>query len=303
MPFTLNADMVPYCTVALRGLDKSGWRMLSLDCEPEDIATRLAQQGLGGAGHRLVRHIYVPRGSDGNLGATRGWRAGWDEISGTDLWLPIDEPLPPSLGTPVPAPVTLTLGQILYGSIYFTVRLGAQQIELVVDDIEDSLILFARFVRILTQGGTPHAWLANSACAHFKAIDAGGGACRLQIRLIGYQREEMIDVITDKASLAAAFRGLARAIADHPCFAHMWLCHCCLPNEDYERVSDTAEADWKQGVGEGRYPDDWEAEQLFTAERITAGIPLSEELSQFAAKYRQMLRTLEIPPGWQDGAG
>ncbi len=303
MPITPHIEMVSYSIVALHEPDHSGWRMLVLDCDPEEVSTRLTEQGIGALPYRLVSHGNAPYGSGGNLGATRGWRAGWDEIKDTALWLPVDEPLPPLPGTPVPVSVKLTLGHILNGFINLTLSLGARRAELAFDDIEDSLILFTRFVQLLVRGGEPHAWLANSACAHFNATDAGAGVCQLQIRLIDDSQQEMIDVITDRDSLTEEFRGLARAIADHPYFAHMWLCHCVLPDDDYERVCDTAEVDWQRGVTAGHFPDVWDAEQRFTAERIVAEVPLSEELSQLAKNYHQMLHTLEIPPEWQGRAG
>jgi hypothetical protein len=94
------------------------------------------------------------------------------------------------------------------------------------------------------------------------------------------------------------FRALAGAIANHPNLGHHFVSHCCLPDAEYESVTAAAEAEWKRGVEGGRYPDDFDAEEEFTASRLAAGVSLPPECARLADQYRTMLRTLEIPGEW-----
>jgi hypothetical protein len=48
----------------------------------------------------------------------------------------------------------------------------------------------------------------------------------------------------------------------------------------------------------GRYPEDFDAEEEFTASRLVAGVSLPPECARLAEQYRTMLRTLEIPGEW-----
>jgi hypothetical protein len=107
----------------------------------------------------------------------------------------------------------------------------------------------------------------------------------------------LIDVLTDREKLVEQFRGLATAIGDHPNLGHHFLCHGALPEGEYERVYETAEREWQEGVQQGRFADDYDAENEFCASKL-AGVPLPADCARLTEQYRAMLRTLEIPQEW-----
>ena len=106
------------------------------------------------------------------------------------------------------------------------------------------------------------------------------------------------DILTDRAKLVQQFRNLVRSIADHPAFAHLFVCHACLPHDEYNRVGDAAELEWKEGVKSGILPDDFEAEEQFVAARIVAEVLLPEDCAREANEQQEMLRSLQIPMRW-----
>jgi hypothetical protein len=53
--------------------------------------------------------------------------------------------------------------------------------------------------------------------------------------------------------------------------------------------------EWRAGVKEGRFSDDFDAEREFCASRLVAGVPLPLDCAKLTDQHRTMLRSLEIP--------
>ena len=75
----------------------------------------------------------------------------------------------------------------------------------------------------------------------------------------------------------------------------MWLFHAGSDSEAYDYLSDEAERLWKEGVQAGRFPDDIDAEDDFTADYMADRMPLTASQYVFLERYQTMLRTLEFP--------
>jgi hypothetical protein len=281
---TRRPDQQPETVIAVRNHGGPGWQMLSLECSRQDLARRAAEIGLGDVEYRLVST----------------YNGGWHRDRETGAWFPIEEPLPGLPGTPVHAEVSLHLKSIAYGWIAFAVEAGGVTLDLAIDDLLDSLVLWVRFVQVLAAGGEPHANLANRVEALF-VVQNGPSAhlCRLSIESRDVEGEaQTIDVLTDRQKLLQEFCDLMTAIAEHPNFAHHFSSFAGLPDDEANRVDGAAELEWAEGVKEGRFPDDFDAQEEFAAARIAAEVVLPDDYAEFAEKERAMLRSLEIPDEW-----
>ncbi|WP_202306156.1 hypothetical protein [Mesorhizobium sp. L-8-10] len=281
---------------AVRNENAPGWQMLAWECEPEDLPRRLAASGLDKREHRLVGAAQVAVEFVRQLVVEKALKAGWHQDWSSETWFPMDQPLPRLPGIPVPADVSLSLRSIVYGWICIAVEAHGKRLDLQIDDIHDSLVTFVRFIQILAAGGEPHAALAERATAHFVVQDGPDPhLCRFYLEVRRNGEAEIIDAITDREALLRQFRSLSTAIANHPCFAHHYVCHCCLNDAEYERASDAADSEWQDGVKAGQFPDDWDAAQEFAAARIVAEVPLPEDCALLADEERMMLRALAVP--------
>jgi hypothetical protein len=297
-------EMVPQTTFAVRRSGETGWRLLSWDCEPDDLDRRLEEMGMTQLERRFVGTSHVRPGLEGYFTASHALRAGWQRDWDSDLWFPIDEALPRLPGEPTGVTeVYLSLRRIMFGGVFLTVRAGDRIGECYICDVEDSLVMLARFTKILADGGQPHAPLANRNKAHFIVQDLPDrpGMVRFYCKpyQVVFEQEILIDCVTRRADLTVQFRELTRAIANHPNLAHHWICHADLRSDAYGRVADAADAEWERGVLGGTHADDWNAQQDYCAARISAEVPLPDYGVQLAARYREMLRTLEIPDDWR----
>lgn len=276
--------------------------MVGLPYEPEDVEGHLA--GADVAERKLVG---VGRGHldrFDSLLTHLAARNGWQRSEVDDHWYPIEEPLPALPGSPAPADVRISLESILFGGINVALEINDARLDLNINDYDDELIFLARFVRTLAAGGEPHATLSDRTYSHFVVQNSPvPGMCRLYVNALPEAALErrVFDVLTDREKLVIQFRQLTTAIADHPWFAHLQICHCCLPEADYDRALDLAEAEWGAGVADGRWPDDIDAKEAFEAAKLVAEVSLPPECGRLAAKYRTMLRSLEIPEDLAEG--
>lgn len=276
----------------------------SLDCEQDELPSRIAGSALAGLERRVISSSHVLRGAAEYLLYGHALRTGWHRDRESDRWFPIEEPLPMLAGMPKRADLAVTLTSILYGSIDLAIEAGGSRIEVGIGNVDDSLVLLVRFIQILQAGGFPHAALADRASTHFVVQDGGGG--RIRRFILSARRDtgqQVIDVLVDADALLRQFMSLAAVIADHALFFHHYVCHVCLPTDEYDRVSEQAEADWQEGVASGEFVDDPDAEQLFVATRIAAHVPLPEECRRHAEREQAMLRSLEIPEEWLERHG
>lgn len=287
-------DLTPRTVVAVRDDPQSAWRMVRLACTLEDLSQCLAGQGLSDAEKRLVYTGHVPADRFDHI-PYWGLR-GWSRVDDSDRWLPVDEPLPINLPTSVEADLGLSLISIMSGYIVMSLEANGERAETVFDDVIDDLALFVRFVQVLAAGGQPHAALTDRAGSIFVVQNLPqSDLCQFHAMIFCSELPRLINIAIERRKLVQRFRMLADAIADHPNLAHHFICHICLPDQDYGRVDHLAQAEWERGVSEGRWPDDYDAEDAFVASRLTADLPLAPECEALASTYRAMLRTLEIP--------
>jgi hypothetical protein len=291
----------PLTAIAVRNSSGPGWRLVELDCELQDLSRRVAESQLDEQEYRLVGNGHAAPEYRERFLIDHARRGGWHQDRETGAWFPIEEPLSELLGTPVYVDVSLSLKSIMYGWITIVVGAGGKELTLWIDDIEDSLVLLVRFTQVLAADGAPHAALADRATAHFVVQDGPAThLCRFHIESYDEAagRTETIDVLTDRRELVRHFRNLAAAIADHPFFSHHFVCHCCLPDAEYDRVSDVAELEWAIGVHAGRFPDDFDVQEQFVAARIASEVTLPDGCAEVAREEQAMLRSLESPGDW-----
>ena len=292
---------LPQAILAVRDAAKSSWRMLALECELADLPEQIAKLGLAASEKRFVGASYVALDRWDSFIVEKALKRGWHQGAQGDAWFPVEEPLPLVAGSPVRAEVTLSLASIMRGCIDVTVKVNDERHPFYFDNTDDELTVFVRFVQVLASGGLPHAALADYANSHF-VVQAGPepGLCYLHMKISQNDGEHhlRIDVLTERTRLVEQFCSLAHAIADHLNFGHQFLFHGWLSGTDYDRVWEAAEAEWKRGVEEGLFPDDFDAEQEFAASRVVAEVALPPEWALEVDQYRTMLRTLEIPDEW-----
>ena len=273
--------------------------MVTLDCELKDLRRQVTKIGIDDLEYRLVGNWAVNTEYLERFLVDGACKGGWVKDREIGAWFPIEEPLPKLPGTPVCADVSLRLTSIMYGWIAITVEGGGKTLSLWIDDIKDSPVLLVRFVQVLAAGGEPHAALAGGARAHFIVQDGPDPLlCRLHIEGQSESEIETIDVLTDRNKLLHQFRSLTTTIADHPSFAHHFICHACLPDDEYDRVADAAALEWASGVKAGLFGDDVDAQEQFTTAKIVTEVPLPEDCAKLAKEERAMLRSLDIPREW-----
>jgi hypothetical protein len=196
----------------------------------------------------------------------------------------------------------LSLLTITWGSILVAIDVNGERKQIIFDDIDDNLVIFARFVELLADGGQPHAALADHASSHFVVRNRPElNLCELRMSLAQNDGQDhvLINVLTERHKLAEEFRRLAKAIAEHPNLGHHFLCHIDLSDNDYERVHTAAESEWYRKLKQAHLPDDSETESAFCASKLVAGIPLSSDQAELTGRYRIMLQNLEIPNDWR----
>lgn len=301
MPST--STLILQTVIAVRNAAGAGWQMVALPCSAEDIAEHIGEMANAGAEKRFVGTGEVAQDRWERSLANKALRRGWHQNAKGGAWFPIEEPLRSLPGSPLYADVKAYLDSIAFGTILIAIEVNGVRHDIGLDDLEDSLELLVRFIQVLASGGQPHAVLADYGCASMIIQDGPEPhLCRLYLANQHPIRNYVIDVMTDRATLLSQFRDLAQSIADHPNFAHHFVCHCCLPDGEYDRVSEAAEAEWARGVREGRFADDpvasdadIDAGDAFVASQLSEKVTLPEDCARLAEQHCAMLRSLEIP--------
>lgn len=292
----------PITVVAVRHSDRPGWRLIPLECELDLLPHLLTKFGLDSVEFRLVGNGRTGRGLEERFAVRSALSGSWDWDKEADGWFPLDEPLPSLLpGEAVATAVVLSLKSVLSGCIEIVVEAGGKSLTMWLDDVHDSPVSLVRFIQILEAGGQPHASLADGSGRFVVQNSPNPNQYRFYVEG-QIDRDEFtkasFDILTERAKLVQQFRKLARSIADHPAFPHLFVCHACLPHDEYDRVGDAAELEWKEGVKSGQLPDDFDAEEQFVAARIVAEVPLPEDCAREANEQQEMLRSLQIPIRW-----
>lgn len=280
--------------------EAEGWRLYGWLCSPQALPLHLAAEGLGDKECREIAHHRVIPAVREFFWAEYAMGEGWQQIPGTELWCPMDEPLPPLPGEAAPGSVAISLDRISF-SIYFSVESDGVRIPTFIDDIDDSLTLWILFFNLLEGGGFPHAALCCTGPAHF-IVQPGASPdeCRFYLRNYGEDGVRTLDVVVPRAALIEQFRSFLTAIADHPLFAHSFLCSFHLPDELVEPVEKAAEEEWSRLVAtQGIEDESGEAEGDFVNFRIAEAVPIPESSLPWVQKFQNMLRTQVIPQDWR----
>jgi hypothetical protein len=290
--------LIPTVFLAVRDPAEGAWRMLTIHCEAKELLKRIAEIDLAVPNLRYIGTGEVAENWASTALLDRACQCGWVHCD-DGRWFPIDEPMPPVPGTAVRSHVTIRLTSIIWGAIEFVVVAAGERLEFRLHDIQDEPITLARFAGILEAGGEPQACLADGGTSLFVVQNtAQPGLCRFHLRRTHEGRRSVTDVMTDRRALVAQFRALCTAVADHPYFAHHYLCHGGSDDCVYEQVLDAAELEWAAGVKEGRFPNDFDAQDAYEAAALVERMPLQDGCARLAEEYRTMLRTLEVPHEW-----
>lgn len=295
------ADGMVHATLV--AVKKDGkWLLMNYACRPDGLDAVLRADGLSQYERRVVDHRHV---NPAFLGQGRyiedcALRAGWHKHRTDNNWYPMEEEYPWLSGEPSRNPVDFRLRSVAFGHILFSVSTPATTIECPINDVHDSLVLYARFVQLLAQGRCPHAALTAYPLTHFvvQGPPQEAESVRLFVRQIDEGKHKCVDVLMDRSLLLRLWGRLLATIADDESLGHMFLCHADMPDAEYGRVLDEAEADWSRLVVSGTCTDDEDEMYRFLGKRITAGVPLTAQQTELTARYRTMLRTLEVPVEW-----
>ncbi|HVI86831.1 MAG TPA: hypothetical protein VM659_00945 [Dongiaceae bacterium] len=307
MNITTNVQkprLIDEAIVAVRA--EKGWHLHAFECLPTDLPRYLAQTGLAHLPYRIVDHCRVAVGSFGKYLARPARRAGWQHWN-EDIWFPMDEPMPELAGMPKLGTFSLRLRGIFFRTIVIVVRIDGRRFRCCLDTEEDSLIRFTQFAQLLAAGHYPHGVLFEGGSV--EAITQQGpanGLCRFWTNPWHGGRQETIDIVVDRTHLIHQFTALAAAIADHPCFGHEFVLRAPIDDEEYESLSDAAEAEFARAISEGRIvvfsaADDManeDAKADFVARNLAARFPLAADEIIWVERHKNMLRTLNIPAEW-----
>ena len=291
--------LIPETVFALKVDGK--WRLMERACNPGELEEILVAEGLAGSECRIIGHHDVHPAFSRGFSVRRALRAGWHKHWHDDDWYPMEEELPLPPGDPVPDRLSFQLESIRFGWLNFSVATSTQSIQCWIDDVEDSLEKFVRYARLLEEGKFPHAALQIRSTTHFitqHVVNSPDTIRMIISRVDDDDRHERIDISIMRADLIAAFRKFLQDISNHNALGHMFLFHFSLPCDQYDRVTDEAEAAWEEGVFYGIHPHDLDQEDDYVVQQIVEKIPLSEDQSRIDALFRRMLRTLEIPEKW-----
>jgi hypothetical protein len=292
----IDDRFIAYTSVAVRHAGETGWRLGTLPCEPDQVERHLAAKGWNVAAWVDIGCGHVVPDALGSWLSEDALAKGWAWDAPARCWRAPDEPVTEPNRAPGQGGVSLAWRQIGFGWAVLSVRSGADVLELDIDDVRDSFVPVVRFVRHLIEGKPARFGVTGNMT--MVAVQDGGaeGVCRMLAGPLEYgSMKPVVDMLIDRAELILSFRHLLHDLASHPGLGPMWLFHAGSDSEVYDRLSDEAERLWKDGVLAGRFPDDIDAEDAFTADYMADRMPLTASQYVFLERYQTMLRTLEIP--------
>jgi hypothetical protein len=292
----IDDRFIAYTSVAVRPEGETGWRLGTLPCEPDQVERHLAAKGWNVAAWVDIGRGHVVPDALGSWLSEDALAKGWAWDAPARCWRAPDEPVTAPNRAPGQGGVSLAWRRIGFGWAVLSVRSGADVLELDIDDGRDSFVPVVRFVRHLIEGKPARFGVTGNVT--MVAVQDGGaeGICRLLAGPLERSlMKPVVDVLIDRRDLILAFRHLLYDLASHPGLGPMWLFHAGSDSEVCDRLSDEAERLWKDGVLAGRFPDDIDAEDDFTADYMADRMPLTASQYVFLERYQTMLRTLEIP--------
>ncbi len=279
-------------------LKKGGrWCLMERPCEPSELDSVLELDGFAGNDRRIIMHHHVDPAFAGIFSVEYALKAGWHQHWDCADWYPMEEEMPHFPGSPVPDSIQFKLNSIAYGWLAFTVLTHSESIECNLEDIEDSLVQFVRFVQLLEGGKFPHAALQMNPVTSFvtNRVHNSPDKIRLVVNRVVQGTNHTIDILMERSDLVQKFREFLRIISEDDGFGHMYLLFGSLPDEEFDLLSDEAESDWKDAIERGLYPDEQMEREKFISHRLIKGIKLTEPQEDYVSAYREMLRTLDIP--------
>lgn len=289
-------DLKTYTLVSWRWPGDAHWRVSAIEGERNNFGVDLAafqkvEFSCLGELHLVPEYLELAQFGLAKL-------KGWSCISGSSSWVQLEEPFPLSRAELTPVEISFELVQVINGWMSINVKFEGEKIELVLNDVEDSLVLWARFAACLKAGGEPHAFLADDLTTWFAVrVLKEREQCHLRIVRTG-RGKRVFDLALNRRCFAAAFRKLMLELAEHPWLGHMWLCFGSLGHPEYDDVEREAEADWQKLLDCNIVEDDWDAQEEFVARRVVERVQLPSSCDEFSARTRRMLRSLEIPAEW-----
>jgi hypothetical protein len=222
----LDDKFVPETIFAIRFDGK--WYVKHSQCTATELRGILVAEGLGDHEVRILRAGRVNPDFVGHRTSEVALRLGWVRHWNADNWYPMEEPMPWLPGHPQPASVAFMLTSIPHGGIAFDVKTTSQTIGCQMDDINDSLVLFARFAQLIRDGGCPQAALVSRPRTFFvvQAMPREPGRVRLFVSQKDDDIKQRIDIHLHRSALLDALRTFLNCIAYDQTLGHMFLCFC-----------------------------------------------------------------------------
>jgi hypothetical protein len=257
-------ELVEQTVFAVRVPGARGWRIRAVQNRPDDLKTKPYSEHEDGSELRLIGTLKVAQEFADYRCERRAAYSGWTKDSPSGLWFPMEEALPYLSGNPQQTSLKLDLKSILFGYICVSVTCDETTVDFHLDDVEDSLELFAGFCQLLRENKEPHGYLGDECSTLFIVQKVANPQLRrLIIRKHEDRSEPAIDVLIEANLLTREFSGLASSIADSPFLGHHFVCHAYLPSASYERALDEAELTWKGMVEAGLVKDEFDLQEEF----------------------------------------
>ena len=191
---------------------------------------------------------------------------------------------------------------IAYGNLSFEVHAARTIIKVMCNDVYDPFVDLVKFVDNIPHGGDQKLTIfsGKSPAIEFGLQDGPtSGQCRLIIK--GAEPGDHVPAISitgERSVLQGTFKAFLSDVADHAYFAHMWVCFMGC-GTDGEAVLTKAESLWKQGVKDGKWTEDFDAQEEFGARYFVENYKLTGDEEQHVIAYRKMLTNLIVPKGWK----
>lgn len=279
------------------------WQMELEWCSPEDLSQRLERKGISCEQFRLVGGQYRanPPFSSWLLAEAAG-RAGWFYDQVQDCWFAMDETLDLVLPSVPQGEMKLELDSITYGWLRWWIRSDTQEVRCHADEMDAPIVPFVRFWQLLEEGKYPHIQMEHREWTQLICLPAEHSApdmVRVCLVEQGRETKVLVDTVQPREAFMRELRVFFETLSEHKGLGHQFLCYSALPDQEFCALDDAAEAEWDRGVQAGIYPADSSGREEFTANAVTEGIQLSEDDNEYVNKYRQMLKSREIPEKWQ----
>lgn len=290
-------SLEPYSIVALRKPNQDGWDIRELGCCDTDVVATLQTAGLELTDLRLLAHGHRPSlngAGEGHRVTDAALRSGyhWDRDGKT--WRAVGEPIALA-GQPGPiASVRTALKCIIYGYVGFDLVVAETGVPFLFNDVSDDLSSLIRFTEALRDGGYPHLTSVGTGQLATCITSPTSDLCKVRVvagPMQVWEIEPKIDVTTEREQLLAAFRDLLCSIADDQRLGSMWVAYGASEDEEYDRVSDAADAAWRALIEAEQVTENVEAEDDFVSHYLARRLTLPSWTQDQLLELQQRLRT------------